>query len=636
MTNRRIRTDAPTQKETEAAIAAESMREQAALGLANIGKREADEALELLRKYKSGKANLEKRIIEEDLWWRRRHWRTLSDEASRDTPAGAQLFNAIENKLADIYDNIPDCSFLPRAADDEAAAKLLSMVMPTVLEQSGMEDAYLAVARAKLTSGTGCYAVTWDQTKLGGLGDICIRPVSMLNLYWMAGIDDLQQSPNLFYVVNMPNEAILAAYPQMEGKLGGKDAVTAEYLYEDAPDETARTPVIDWYYKRTAGGRTVLHFAKLCAGEVLFASENDPQYATKGWYDHGKYPFVPDRLFPLAGTPCGFGYISVGKEQQMQIDRLGCAIVRNAVIGATRRRVVREGASLNLDEMRDLRQEIITMRGSGDPREAFVDLDEPQLGSNYITVLQNLESTLKETTANRDFAQGGVSGGVTSGTAISALVETGSKQSRMVIRGSYEAYKEAVSLCLELVRQFYDESRIYRIAGEDGSTRFAGLDNSLLRGAQTVGGVNVGEKAPVFDIKLRAHKQSPFARVTQNEMMKEFFSMGFFAPENATVALACLEGMEFEGKDQLKERIEQNGTIYGENIELKQTALRLAAIVDDAKGTNLTEQLAMSFGTAAMPAMPTGNATAAPDAAEAEIRPQSRDAAARAADAGGA
>ena len=259
----------------------------------------------------------------------------------------------------------------------------------------------------------------------------------------------------------------------------------------------------------------------------MFASENDPAYAERGWYDHGKYPFVTDVMFPLPGAPCGFGYISVGKEQQLQIDRLSCAIVRNSVIGATRRRIVREGANINLKELRDLNNEIITMSGSGDPRDAFVDLEEPMLGGNYITVLQELEATLKETTANRDFAQGGVSGGVTSGTAISALVEAGNKQSRTIIRGSYEAYKQVVTLCLELVRQFYDDARVYRITGEDGTTQYQSFDNAMLRGVpQMVGGVRIGDKEPVFDIKIRAHKQSPFARVTQNELMKEFFRYG--------------------------------------------------------------------------------------------------------------
>lgn len=609
-----------------------NMEEQSAFGLANIGKRDVDEAIDTLRKYKQGKINLETRIRDEDLWWRRRQWREKgADEDDRRIPAGAQLFNSVENKIADIYDNAPDCSFLARSADDEEAAKVLTSVMPAILEQNGMEKAYFDVARAKVTSGTGIYAVTWDPSKLGGLGDICLKSVSLLNLYWMPGIEDLQDSPHLFFVSSVPNEELIAEYPKLDGKLGGDDVVVTEYIYEDEPDKTERTPVIDWYYKRSVGAHTVLHYAKICAGELLYASENDPQYAARGWYDHGKYPFVTDVMFPLPGTPCGFGYISVGKDQQMQIDRLSNAIVRNSVIGATRRRIVKEGSRINLDELRDIRNEIITMSGSGDPRESFVELDEPIIGGNYITVLQELENTLKETTANRDFSQGGTTGGVTSGTAISALVEAGNKQSRTIIRGSYEAYKQAVTLCLELVRQFYDDARVYRITGDDGTTQYHTFDNSMLRGDMTVFGVRIGEKEPVFDIKIRAHKQSPFARVTQNELMKEFFGMGFFEPQNATVALACLEGMEFEGKDAIRRRIEKNGTLYDENITLKQTALRLAAIIDDAKGTNLTQQMAQSFGVEAEPVMPVVGSDAkieeAPDVMETSTGVRNRKAA---------
>ena len=72
--------------------------------------------------------------------------------------------------------------------------------------------------------------------------------------------------------------------------------------------------------------------------------------------------------------------------------------------------------------------------------------------------------------------------------------------------------------------------------------------------------------------------------------------MGFFAPENATVALACLEGMEFDGKDALRRRIEQNGTMQQENIRLKERMLKMAAMLDATNGGNLTEQMAAEFG----------------------------------------
>ncbi|MFR6394447.1 MAG: hypothetical protein ACLUNQ_04525 [Oscillospiraceae bacterium] len=45
----------------------------------------------------------------------------------------------------------------------------------------------------------------------------------------------------------------------------------------------------------------------------------------RGWYDHGKYPFVFDVLFPEEGTPCGYGYIDLCKSPQKQIDLMNQA-----------------------------------------------------------------------------------------------------------------------------------------------------------------------------------------------------------------------------------------------------------------------------------------------------------------------
>lgn len=580
-------------------LAVQNVEEQRAMGLENFGEAQKKEAIAQFERYRKGKKVLEERIKEEDLWWRRRHWEMFKTEqdGKKRVPAGAQLFNAIENKISDICDNIPECAFLARSQDDEPTADMLTDVMPAMLEQNDIESAFMAVTREKVTTGTGIYAVTWDTSKMNGIGDVHIRSVSPLNLYWEPGVRDIQESPALFFVDFLPNEVLESQYPQLKDKLGSGGILVEEKMTDDTVDDAFRTPVIDYYYKRKNGTRTILHFAKICSDVVLYASENDPEYAQRGWYDHGQYPFVPDVLFPLPGSPCGFGYVTVGKDQQYQIDKLNNAIVRNAIIASTRRKYVRKDAGVNRKDLADIEQDFVEVAGSRDIRESVMTIDEPALSGNYISILQNLEETLKEVTSNRDFSNGGTSGGVTSGTAISALVEAGNKQSRMVIRGSYEAYKRVVTLCFEMYRQFGDTARFVRIKGADSTTKYATFSNEKIKAVpQAVEGVDLGEKTPVFDIMIRAHKKSPFARLTQNTMMQEFYGAGFFAPQNATQALACLEGMEFDGKDALCRKLEENGTIYTENIQLKQAILRLAAIIDMEKGTNMTAEMAASFG----------------------------------------
>ena len=57
-----------------------------------IGREEVLEAMEILRKYKSGKANLERRVVENEQWWKMRHWemiRKSGPDAPTPEPASA-------------------------------------------------------------------------------------------------------------------------------------------------------------------------------------------------------------------------------------------------------------------------------------------------------------------------------------------------------------------------------------------------------------------------------------------------------------------------------------------------------------------------------------------------------------------
>ena len=63
--------------------------------------------------------------------------------------------------------------------------------MPVILEQNDFEETYSDVLWQKLQQGTGIYGVFWDKDKLGGLGDIAIRKIDALNIFWEPGISDI-------------------------------------------------------------------------------------------------------------------------------------------------------------------------------------------------------------------------------------------------------------------------------------------------------------------------------------------------------------------------------------------------------------------------------------------------------------
>lgn len=560
-----------------------------------IGEAEVAKAALLLQKYKSGKAALDRRIIDNEQWFKMQHWRTHQNKMmeTKPVPASGWLFNSIANKHADAMDNYPEANVLPRAADDEETAKALSKIMPVLLEQCDYEQVYNDTWWRKLKQGTGVKGVFWDPALRNGLGDIAIKSMDILNIYWEPGVMDIQDSPNLFSLALADNDQLAAKWPQLKGHTGSS-IDTAKYIHDENIDTSTKSVVVDWYYKKARPqGEPVLHYCKFCNGIVLYASENEPELAEQGFYDHGKYPFVFDVLFMEEDSPAGFGYIDVMKDTQTAIDEMNHAMDENIKLAAKNRFVVSDTAGVNEEELCDTSLDIVHSVGRLS-EETFKPLQTSVLSGNCISYRDERVSELKEISGNRDVSQGGTTSGLTAASAIAALQEAGSKLSRDMLKSAYRAFAKECYLVIELMRQFYDESRVYRITGQSGGAEYVEFSGQALRAQpqQSIGGVELGSHEPVFDITVSAAKKSTFSRLSQNETAKECYQLGFFAPANADAALATLDMMDFDGIEKVRERVQQNGTLYQQLQQAMQQIQQMSQIIDMQNGTNMGTQAA--------------------------------------------
>lgn len=565
-----------------------------------IGREEIDEALATLQKYKQGKANLEQRVIDNEQWWKMQHWAQIRQQSKNPgdpEPVSGWLFNSLANKHADAMDNYPAPNVLPREQADEQDAKILSEILPVVLEQNDYERLYSEMWWYKLKTGTGVTGVFWDSTKNNGLGDIDIRPLDLLNLFWQPGITDVQKSRNLFHVELVDSDLLKEQYPDLKDPGTDTAVEVAKYIYDDTVDTTDKSVVVDWYYKIQQDNRTVVHYCKFCNGNVLYASQNDPAYADRGYYDHGKYPVVFDVLFPEAGTPAGFGYIDVCKEAQIYIDKLDQVILKHAVMGSRPRFFVKGDGAINENEFADWTKDFVHYSGNGNPNESISPIEIPVVSPTYVDVRQLKIDELKETSGNRDFSQGGTSGGVTSGTAIAQLAEAGNKLSRDMIKSAYRAFRDINYLVIDLMRQFYEENRYFRIIGERGEMEFVQFTGRQIaeKMVDPAYGAEAGFRIPIFDVVVTAQKSSPFSTVVQNDRAMQLYAAGFFNPEMADQSLAALDMMEFDGIEKVRDKIAQNGTLFQQVQLLQQQLAQLATIVDAQNGTSILANMAGAF-----------------------------------------
>lgn len=567
------------------------------------------EAMQTLLKYKAGKANLEKRVKETEVWWKRRHWEWMNNRGNvGDVPyTSAWLFNSIINRHADAIQSFPQPNILPREPGDKEVARQLTEIVPCILEQNNFEEVYSEVAWQKMKQGTGIYGVFWDSDKLGGLGDITIRKIDVLNLFWEPGISDIQDSRNVFLVTPTDIDLIEGQYPELKGKLKGREFTLTEYLYDDKVSMDGKCLVVDWYYHTYEGGVKKLQYCKFVGDTVLYASEDDNEQpmeertvtmgtdmetgepynqttqvpvgmpvAEEGWYAHGEYPFVFDALFPVEGSPCGFGYVDVNKSAQEQIDLMNQAVVKNCLIAATPRFFVREDGGVNESEFADITRPFVHVNANlGD--DCIREISANGLSGNYITILNNKITELKETSNNTD-ASNGITSGVTAASGIAAQQEAAGKTSRASTMSAYRAFAKIINQVLELIAQFYNVQRQFRITGQNGDMQFTSFDNrGMVPQPQGIDfDVDMGLRKPVFDVKVSAQSKTVYTQNAQNELAISLANMGVFNPQMVDQSLLLLDAMDFAGKEAIEQKISEAGTMQQMFAQVSQIALQLA------------------------------------------------------------
>lgn len=539
------------------------------------------EALETLNEYKAGKATLEQRVIEAERYYRMHNWagkRNVNKKWGVRTNSG-WLFNSCMLKHSDAMDNYPEPNVLPQESSDEQTAKVLGQVLPCILEQNNYEEIWDKGWWDKIIKGTTVTCVSWDSAKQNGIGDVSLSRVDILNVFWDPGCEDIQESRNFYCVAMVDNDQLLEDYPELEqeGFSNNTGFTPGRYAWETTHNDAKRSAVVDWYYKRQG----VLHYCKFVGSHVLYASEDDPEYAERGYYDHGLYPFIFDCMYQMEGSPAGFGQVDLCRDAQDYIDRLDSAILDSAIINARPKHFINNQGGVNEEEALDPEKPLVHVNGSGAISDSIMPYPKSELNSLYVSVESNKVAELREISGSTAAATGGTPAGVTAYSAIAAMQEVASKPSRDLVRAGYRRYKEICYMIIELLRQFYTEPRIFRVIGETGQQEFIPFDNTAIMPQAQPGilGTEFAERRPVFDIKVKPAKQTAYSRMAQNELAKELYGAGVFAPQNADQALAVLDMMEFEGKQKVEEKVRQNGTMYQMLQQLAMQVQQLQAML---------------------------------------------------------
>jgi hypothetical protein len=289
-------------------------------------------------------------------------------------------------------------------------------------------------------------------------------------------------------------------------------------------------------------------------------------------------------------------------------------VLETSMLNTKRRYFASKGVNIDVKQLLDNSQPIVEVEGSANNlADKLVEMRPRELSGIYPNIAQMKVDEMKDVTGNRDVNSGGTGSGVTAASAIVALQETGNKTSRDSIDASYRAYVKLNTFCIELIRQFYDETRSFRITGAPEAPQGApmGAPNAMGQEmpvemqngapAQNLGApqhdgyhfVNFNNKGlrdqvtgidsqgnemfrhPTFDLQIKAQKKNPFSKEAQNQLAIELFRMGAFNPQMADASLTALSLMDFEGIEEVRERVQQGQTLFAQVQQLQQQLMQM-------------------------------------------------------------
>ncbi|MCF8012456.1 MAG: hypothetical protein K9L56_14380 [Clostridiales bacterium] len=561
-------------------------------------KTKVSRGVSILKDYKASKADLEQKIIDNEEWYKLQHWDLMRKKKQDQDPepVTGYLFSVLNNKHGSAMDNYPTPQFYEREESDAPTAKELSEILPVILQRNEFKESWSDIWWYKLKQGFCFVGTFWDTSKNEGMGDITIKKIDALNVYWEPGITNLHDSRNIFITELKDKDLVEKEYPHLEGQLK-QDPMMKPANYQINSDEKQmenKVVIVDWY--TVENGRVDL--CKFVDGYILKDTADNEEYPN-GLYEHGQYPINVDVLFPMEGTPIGFGFIDVVRSPQAYIDKLDQIISKNALVSGKQRTMVSESLGVNMEQLKDLSVDFVECAGAIDESK-YKEMQAEPLAPFIANHRESKIQELKEIAGDNQFSRGEAGKGITAASAIQALQEASNKVDRDMIGGGYRSYRRIIRLAIELVAEFYDNARKFRITKPNGKIEYRKFSNEKMK-PQELPPAYEGEgmimdpesgqmipdpefepdtRKPIFDIEVRPEKSNPFSRAAMNEFSKDLYKLGFFDPQRVDQALMALELMDFEGKETIIQKISENGSMFEKMQQMKQTMDKMAITIE--------------------------------------------------------
>lgn len=510
-------------------------------------------------------------------------------------PSVPIIHSTIENLEADLYQDLPDCYVKPQDGLKEADARIINMVLHRQLEDCDFNEHYFEATHELLLYGWTVFEVGYELKGAADAhnfrtGGVFIRHVPSRSIMFDPTTSRVQDNRVVFKFERHPRHWFKKHYPDKFDKMSidpenlNDRAQSADDPQNNIVDSDDSMIFIEMWYREfdAKENRYHVHMAQFAGGVEV---ANSATVKREGMYEHGLYPFELDVLYPRVGTPFGNGIADIHAGLQMYSDKLNQIIMTSALRSSRGRVFISSANEEAYDDIVDFSKEAIKVNDITGV-QWFQDKPLPQYIMNYLTYLQQ---AIKEESGTNDQSRGIPGGGVTAGSAISALQTMATKRSSKVAERRQQMFKRLAAMAIDTLA---DCALIPYLAvlTVDGNSTELTIDSKLFKAMQEDG------RTPTRQIFIRVARQTRYAKQQNNDLALQFMQMASGQNSDFT---PFIEMMDFEDKELVLQKIRASqqtmmAQLMQQNQQLMQQLEQMQQELSSYKQTMQRAQAAMA------------------------------------------
>lgn len=437
----------------------------------------------------------------------------------RPDPVVNYVSYVVDQKAPMITNQRPAGMVLPTSADDEDAAHLFTQITDVVAERTDLDNKIDEVVRTGLLLGTGFFYVYWDNSLKGGrpqvdpmsgqiiggnqwVGDVCIEVVEPSNMYPDPNATTIEDCNYIIYAVPKTVQWIKKTF--------GVDV---------SPDQSFQTEIYNRPTNHNGTKDRVLFYAYWYKEgdtiNVIYAAGGKIIKEIPNVYQHGRYPFVSFVAKKNRKSLWGIGEPKNIIANQKLLNKLVEIPTTNAMLTANPIALVNNRSGINPKKWVNKAGQVWEVNGNAN--EAVSWLQPPRASVDIPMLIDKMQTFIERMGGVYDSLTGETPQGVTAASAIQMLQEQGSIPVKGIARNLYQTLKDVYELMIELVKEFYTETRYLRIVGEDGSIQFQEFIGAQYADID-------------FDVKVSAGASTPQSKAYVAQLASDLFQQGLLLP----------------------------------------------------------------------------------------------------------